>query len=273
MRDPSLSSLDPQVIGMPDDVAGEVPVVVVIGDTSTETAKKIQDVVIQHLGRDYILDEVISAQSLGLSEYPRTTAGKVQKTKLAELARAFRQSRQITTPSTHEVDSPAAVKEAWAAAMGLEPSQFAMDRPLAEFADSITILRVRATLQRQTGKSLPLRDMLEAGTIQDHINLLENRPKDASSVAHTRSSREGPPGVDDMVHLASAPRLFEATKEVISDTIKTHGFEWNDVEDVTPVYDYYKVMRDTGTFNTWKLHYGILTEKTTTSVSHIRLNH
>ncbi|KAK2027479.1 acetyl-CoA synthetase-like protein [Colletotrichum zoysiae] len=264
-RDPTLAGLDPQVVGMPDDVAGEVPVVVVLGDTSIEAAKKIQDAVIQHLGKDYVLDEVISAQSLGLSEYPRTTAGKVQKTKLAELARALRQSRQISTPGTRNVDSPAAVKEAWAAAMGLEPSHFAMDRPLAEFADSITILRVRATLQRQTGKSLPLREMLEAGTIQDHIDLLENRPNVASSVAHPRPRREGPPGVDDMVHLASAPHLFEMTKGVINSTIKAHGLEWDDVEDVTPVYDYYKVMRDTGTFDTWKLHYGILTEKTSTS--------
>jgi len=52
------------------------------------------------MGFEFIPDEVISVQDLGLSDYPPpcTMAGKVLKTKLAEVVQAYRSSRYEAYP-------------------------------------------------------------------------------------------------------------------------------------------------------------------------------
>jgi acyl-CoA synthetase (AMP-forming)/AMP-acid ligase II len=57
---PQLKGTMLQVVGAPDDIAGEVPVAVVQGDVTPELAQEIHDAVITTMGIIYVPDEVLS---------------------------------------------------------------------------------------------------------------------------------------------------------------------------------------------------------------------
>ncbi len=77
-----------QVIGIPDEVAGEVPIAIVktpAGDKASLV--NVQRCVLDRLGRSYALERVLRLQDLGVEEWPKTTSGKVLKRELQIMTR------------------------------------------------------------------------------------------------------------------------------------------------------------------------------------------
>lgn len=159
-------------------------------------------------------------------------AGKIQKTKLAALVRKFRSEHDAATADVAESQLDGDVKSIWAKAVGIPLKNLRIDDPLSEVADSITVMRVRDKIKRQTGKTLSLAEMADSRTIAGQIKLLKSQPvANAKDTTHQRVIRQGPPGVEDMAHLTEDPDLFEPTKEVVSKALAVHGLGWEDVED------------------------------------------
>lgn len=124
------------------------------------------------------------------------------------------------------------VKSIWAKAVGIPLTSLRIDDPISEVADSITVMRVRDKIKRQTGRTLSLAEMADSGTIAGQIKLLKSQPvADVKETSHQRVVRQGPPAVEDMAHLTEDPELFEPTKEVISKALAVYGLGWEDVED------------------------------------------
>ncbi len=265
-KDPSLASINPQVVGVPDAVAGEVPVAVILGVACSGITEAIQNAILQNLGCEYVLDEVISARDLNLSDYPRTMAGKIRKTKLAELIKIYRAGRDKPSANLDSAELATVVKNIWAKAIGFDPSRVPLSRPVGEFADSITVMRVRTAITRQTSKTLSIADMIGTDTIAGHIELIQKQSVEEKVVVK-RPIRAGPPDVDDMIHLLEDPELLEPTKRLVVDTISAFGLSWADVEDVVPAYDLYNVLAETRIFDTWGMKFGLLTQKTNKTVS------
>lgn len=86
---PEISLFYPQVIYVPDNVTGEVPIIIVNQEFDDYTANKLRDTILAQMGDLYILADVISIQVLGYREYLRTIARKVQKTKLEDLVKRY----------------------------------------------------------------------------------------------------------------------------------------------------------------------------------------
>jgi aryl carrier-like protein len=159
-------------------------------------------------------------------------AGKIQKTKLAALVRKYRLDQDVAITNGADSQLESDVKNIWAKAVGIPLAKLRIDDPLSEVADSITVMRVRDKIKRQTGKTLSLAEMAESGTIAGQIKLLKTQPvADVKEKQQKRSIRKGPPGVEDMAHLTEDPELLEPTKELISKTLSVHGLGWEDVED------------------------------------------
>ncbi|KIW77574.1 hypothetical protein Z517_10020 [Fonsecaea pedrosoi CBS 271.37] len=77
------TGIDSQVIGIPDEVAGEVPIAVIKysgGDNGV--AIKIQRCVLERMGPPYALERVVNLADLGLEDWPKTSSGKVLKREL-----------------------------------------------------------------------------------------------------------------------------------------------------------------------------------------------
>ncbi|TLD14772.1 Acyl-CoA synthetase family member 2 [Venturia nashicola] len=256
---PQMKGVLVQVVAAPDDIAGEVPVAVIQGEVTPELIQGVQDAVIRSMGTIYVPDDVISLNQLGLVDYPRTMAGKIQKTKLAALVRKYRSDQNAVMTNGTDSQLESDVKNIWAKAIGIPLTNLRVDDPLAEVADSITVMRVRDKIKRQTGKTLSLAEMAESGTIAGHIKLLKSQPvADFKETTHHRVIRQGPPGVEDMAHLTEDPELFEPTKAAVSKALAVHGLEWDDVEDVMPAYDFANVMAEVGEFDSWGFKFALM---------------
>jgi aryl carrier-like protein len=251
-KEPRLAPLNIQIVAAPDPIAGEVPVAVVLGSIDASIEKDIRDTILKNMGTIYLPDEVISLETFGLSDYPRTMAGKIQKTNVAKLVRDYRTSRDKTLSNGVHSQLEKAVKEIWARAVGLQPERLSLDDPISNFADSITVMRVRDKIRRQTGKNLSLSEMVEAGTLSEQIKLLETQAVTTEApLQKLIPQRDGPPGVEDMAHLTEDPDIYDGTRKLIEKTISSFGLEWNDVQDVIPTYDFASVMAETRLFDTW----------------------
>ncbi|KAH8682289.1 hypothetical protein BX600DRAFT_505894 [Xylariales sp. PMI_506] len=256
-KDPALVHLNPQIVGVNDPIAGDVPVAIVLGPVDAALRGAVQNAVLHNMGNIYIPEAVISLQDLGLSDYPRTMAGKIKRIQLSSLAKKYLDGQDSKDGTLSDSALAKEVQAIWARSVGLEPSQISLDTPISEFADSITTMRVREMVKRNTGRTVSLVDMVNAGTIAGHIRLLQEQTTE-SKVEHSRPIREGPPGVDDMAHLTEDPDLFEPTKNLVLKTISPFGLDWNDVEDILPAYDFANVMTETRLFDSWSFKMSFL---------------
>lgn len=255
-----LNPLQPQIVGAKDAIAGEVPVTVIKGASATpEIRDAVQAEVVTHMGALYVPEDVISTDDLGIDDYPRTVSGKIQKIKLTGLVNDYLSKlEQIGNNEGNETLDESRltekVKTIWAKAVGLDPSHIRLDAPVGEFADSITVMRVREKIKRQTGKALSLQDMLEADTIEKQIEIMkamESPSEENKTVIRKTPTRKGPPGMEDMVHLAEDLDLLEPTKKLVTETVAEYGFHWEDVEDIIPAYDFNALMSQTRLNEDW----------------------
>jgi len=254
-----------QVVGAPDSIAGEVPVVVVQGPVDANIVRDVRDVIMEHMGTVYLPDEVISLQTLGLQDFPRTVTGKIQKAKIAKLVEEYREEGDRAVEDSHNSQLKELVVRIWAKAVGLETHRLSLNAPISDFADSITVMRVRDKITRQTGKTLSLTEMAEAGTLGAQIRLLEAQSADSNSLKVERKplpQRQGPPRVEDMAHLSVNPELFDTTKETVENIVSPFGLGWDDVAEVIPAYDYCGVLIKTRFLDTLNWKMAILLDET-----------
>ncbi|KIW86635.1 uncharacterized protein Z519_12760 [Cladophialophora bantiana CBS 173.52] len=86
------TGIDSQVIGIPDEIAGEVPVAVVKHLEDRDAAINIQRCVLEKMGPAYAIEEVISLDELGIEDWPKTSSGKVLKRDLRLMVQSLLQS-------------------------------------------------------------------------------------------------------------------------------------------------------------------------------------
>jgi hypothetical protein len=264
---PRLAALDPQIVGAPDAIAGEVPVAVINGEVTHEISAEIQNLVITEMGTIYAPDEVISLGLLGLTDYPKTMAGKIQKNKLADIVRKYRNDRDEVDLNGSNKQLEDTIKTIWARAIGRRPDQLSLDSQISDFADSITVMRVRDKIKRDTGKSLSLSEMAGAGTLAVQIKLLAASTANAEAIdPEKRVQREGPPEVEDMAHLIEDPELYDATKSVVEKAISDFDLSWHDVAEILPAYDFATIIANAGIFDTWNFKMAVLPTKSSAKV-------
>lgn len=255
-KNPLINPLAPQIVGKSDEIAGEVPVAVIKGKATPSIRSAIQSEIVKHMGALYVPQDVISIEDLGLADYPRTVSNKVQKVKLAALVNKYLSEEDSINVHGAKDEQQLAeeIRTIWARAVGLDPSQIRLDASFSEFADSITMMRVRDRIQRQTGKALSLAAMTAAGTIANQVKILQAMEppeiKNQESRARRRG-RLGPPEVDDMVHLTEDPDLFPPTQDVVSKMLAEHGLTWHQVDDIIPAYDLNCLLLRTGIYTSW----------------------
>ena len=259
-KNPRLAELIVLIVGVADSIAGEVPVAVTKSKVDSDTAQEIHKQIHDNMGKIYLLDEVISLQDLGLTDFPSTMAGKIQKGKLSEAVRKYREDRDkpITNVDISHIRDN--VKKIWARAVGLQPDQLNLEDPITNYADSITVMRVKDKIGKEIGRSLSLAEMMEAGNLEKQIQLLEQLPAEnvKGTSKKSKPERQGGPAVEDMAHLTENPEFFSATKDAVVDVIEPYGLGWDDVMEVLPAYDFASVLAETRIFDSWNFKMSFL---------------
>ncbi|KAF7593671.1 hypothetical protein BBP40_011080 [Aspergillus hancockii] len=189
--------LEPQIVRAPDHIAGEVPIAVVNREINDDTARQLKQTIRTKMGTMYVPVAVVPVQSLGLKDYPRTLAGKVQKSKLRDLVEAYWEEHR--SQARHKVHSrsvlEARLKQALAQVSGFnDASLIDVNASLAGFGDD----KMLASFQQQTLKDMAsnvsISDWVAADTIAEQIRLIEqaqqDQPTDSVSSSNGQSKTE-----------------------------------------------------------------------------------
>ncbi|CAG8975463.1 hypothetical protein HYALB_00004779 [Hymenoscyphus albidus] len=205
-----------EVIGVPDELAGEVPVAIVKGNAGqTHVLSLVRGKLIEKLGHLFALEDIVSVESLGLEDFPRTFSGKTKKNVLRR--------RRLRFSKTH---------------LGVSRSNLHPQKNIHEFADSLTLTRFSGILRRTTGHSLSLQDLLDNPTIEQQVRVLSSRKIGQDNIIYSQMvvKHAGPPTSDDMVHAMGDESILKKTKALSEEILKPRGLSWDDVEDVIPMH-------------------------------------
>ncbi|KAG2413222.1 hypothetical protein HFD88_002411 [Aspergillus terreus] len=263
---PEFRSLHPQIIAAPDAIAGETPMAVVNAEISDDLITRMSTVIQSSLGVSHVPSSVVSLQSLGLSDYPKTALGKVQKSKLREIVTEYSHSRASGSGERPMSQSGVEhqLKKAWASVLGKKLDDIDVTVPVSQFADSIILQSVRGAVQRDTGRHVPLSRWLAASNIADQVQLLEaSDPHGKELVTQTLTNKSHCLGADDMVHTGGSEHVAEATRTAIEKTIGKYNLTWTNVMAVTPCIDFIQTICRTQVVNTWNIRTLIITNNAT----------
>ncbi|PWY71318.1 acetyl-CoA synthetase-like protein [Aspergillus eucalypticola CBS 122712] len=258
-QDPELHQLDPQAVPLPDAVAGEVPVIIVNREIAQPQVQHIMHLILTHMGAAYVPDKVIPIQTLGATNYPRTTSGKVQKVNLAALMRQYAAAQSeasVTLAPSNSREIRKRVVQLWADVLAATTEELDVKAALSERVDSITLMRVHSRASKLTGRHVPFAAWASAKTIADQILLLETadgQPEDPYPAAHNDGrARAGGPALEDMVHLMGDGGGLSATQVSVQQAIARYRLTWDDVEDIFPATDFQHIMRQAHLIDYWE---------------------
>ena len=265
-RTPGVES---QVVAAADSIAGEVPVAIVRrlplgGNTSLSLQKEVRT----SMGLLYVPDEIMTLHDLGLDDYPRTMSGKVQKSTLRNLVAAFRKHRGSDTAQLERQSKSIeeTVLNVWWRATGIAPDGLDKKAPTSNFADSITVMRVKDMYRKELGVTLSTREMADHESLQDQIGILQSKsnPSSRRDSGYQPLAATSPPSLEDIQLVVGADNDAFSFKEAASSAIAKYGFEFDqDVSAVIQSSDFTDVLIRSKVIDTWNFGIAIVADGST----------
>ena len=244
-----------EVIGVPDEMAGEVPIAIVnTKENETVNASELKNATTKDLGSAFSPKMVLHLRDdLKMEDYPKTASGKVQKAKLRNIVKEyFKQQENATVDkSAPTVDS---LIQIWQRISGTDTLE--SGTLIDSFADSLMMMQLSGTVKKQLGRDITVEDFKRCETLQDQADLIDATPDLAAKIAMAqRPQREGPPTLADIPHLKDDDIAFDQTKALVSSTMSKVGLRWNDVEDVMPLPDWDAIFCHRARPSSWNLRF------------------
>ena len=264
-----IPGVEAQVVAAADAIAGEVPVAIVrklaVGGNPSMS---LQEEVRTSMGTLYVPDEIMTLHDLGLDDYPRTMSGKVQKPTLRNLVAAFRKHRVSNTaqPERKSKSIEETVLQIWWKATGIAPDSFDKEAPTSNFADSITIMRVRDMYGKELGLTLSTREMAHHQSLREQISTLQSKskPSEKNDSGHLHSFVSSPPSLEDIQLVVGAENDAVSFKEAASSALARYGFNFDqDVDTVIQSSDFTDVLIRTKVMDTWNFGIAIVADGST----------
>ena len=237
-----------QVVGVPDEVAGEVPVAVIKTTKDTTVPKSLlHDRIIKELGPAFALERVIDLQELALEAFPTSATGKVRKVDVRHLVlEHLKYESKYSTRTTTREPTEAALIRIWARFSGIPENQISPTTSLEGIVDSVTVMRFRSQVKKELGKTFSLEELNQNPTIVKQAVILDRQQGSElqGNEADSEVLREGPPGLNDIVHTRGKQAAFDNIREEAEKKLHTLGLSWDkDVEEILPIYDFLQSWR------------------------------
>lgn len=240
----SLPGITSQIVGVPDEIAGEVPVAILkkTQDVNFEQ-DTLQELVGERLSNIYKPSHNIMLEDLQLEEFPKTATGKIQKVELKRLATEY-----IAKLESGQVEETRerALQSIWSRLLGISASKLTQTTSVQDLADSITIMRGLSKINREFGVGLTAPDLSNAPTIGEQISLVQSRVRSSKAGGQAPSlheTREGPPQASDIAVIAGSQETTDLIKEAFQHVTAPMSLNWEeDVEDVVPIWDWGQIM-------------------------------
>lgn len=206
---PDINVLQPQIVRAPDNIAGEVPIVVVNQKLDDYTVVMVKDIILAQMGNLYVPADVIPIQALGYEKYPTNMAGKVQKTKLEDMVRAYRERQN--TQGGHSIDGhisgPQVMQSLCMAIEKVMGNPIDLSTGMIELGvDSIMSIAILKRVQTQTGVSLPSSLFFTQASIGAIFEQISSIPDTAGFLGFTPVIKDAPEDRCFSVLLQGTPR-------------------------------------------------------------------
>ncbi|RAK76581.1 acetyl-CoA synthetase-like protein [Aspergillus fijiensis CBS 313.89] len=248
------------VVGVPDTVAGEVPVAVIIRDNNHPephmTTQEIQDAVCRNLGRAFSPYLVLSLNdNLGHDRFPTTRTGKVRKAELRGWVEDYLTESSKELQASQGPESGTALEDltrCLARIAGISTNQIDCDIPIRAYADSIMIMQFFHLVQQKGLGRLTQQDLAHHSTIRKQVNLLQSRKYQTSTGSISPAGNSGNSGWT-LSYYDQCLQLPDLEEKVLQ-KLQPLGFGPRDVESVIPTTDYLqRFARDQSRSNSWSM--------------------
>ncbi|KAK2763110.1 NRPS [Arachnomyces sp. PD_36] len=239
----TIPGVDAQVIGVPDEMAGEVPVAIVklqgqAAEDPKATVTKLQQLALHELGPKLAPAEYVDLQKdLQIQIYPTSTSGKVKKaflkSKVLEFLARKKQVQDVAQLKAQPTED--ILCELWSQVSGVTSETIDRNASVFTFVDSITTMRLSGAVRKCLGKDISVADIVKNQTIRDQAQLLDSR---GTLSIGAIILRPGPPTAQDMAHCAGDESTAVRTQELATPLLSSLGLSWTkDVEDIIPAPD------------------------------------
>ncbi|KAL8846667.1 MAG: hypothetical protein Q9221_008253 [Calogaya cf. arnoldii] len=237
-----------QVVGVPDEVAGEVPVAVIkMTKDGTDSKHLLHERVVKELGVAFALERVVDLKELAVDHWPTTATGKIRKVAVRQLV--LDHLHFVSKESTREVArevTEAALTRIWARFSGVPEKEMSPTMSLEGLVDSVTVMRFRSQVKKELGKTFTLEELNANPTVQKQAAILDRQQESVlrGNEARNEPAREGPPGLNDVVHARGNQTIFDGIQQTAEKRLQAIGMSWDkDVEDILPQYDFLMAWR------------------------------
>lgn len=220
-----------EVVGVPDEMAGEVPIAIITTrEGAAVAASYLKDATSRDLGPAFAPKMIIRLDELGLTGWPTTASGKVRKVELRAIVREYVQERKnaAVDSSAPTVESLMKIWELISGADTLTPKSI-----IQSFADSLMMMQLSGMVKRELRHDVTVEQFKLCETIQDQADLVDACPEKVARIQeHTRP---GPPALEDIPYMGNDNEMYQTTKASVASMLDHVGLKWNDVEDVMPL--------------------------------------
>ncbi|KAL8867062.1 MAG: hypothetical protein Q9174_005905 [Haloplaca sp. 1 TL-2023] len=225
---------DSQVVGLPDEIAGEVPVAVIRRSTIPGPTKyQIQQRVSKTLGRMFSPQYILDLNEIGLTEYPRTTSGKIKKGDLKDhVSQHLSRGREQGRDSDQHRPTVEILIALWARLSGREAHSISLEECADTFADSIMMMQFCNLVGKELDKTIAVDEIMGDTSIEEQAQMIDDRS--TIKRPNTSAVRSGPPTAADMVHVNGDLDAASRCQRKVEALLQPHGLDWEDVEDVIP---------------------------------------
>ncbi|KAI4156334.1 MAG: hypothetical protein L6R39_001119, partial [Caloplaca ligustica] len=234
---------DSQVVGIPDEVAGEVPVAVLRKCSGFRLSNyEIQQVVIKDLGKIFSPQAIFDlVNDLHLDDYPRTLSGKIKKRELRTIIEPYMSIQKQNTDGQPNKSTLETLMQFWAQITGRRAEDISPDECAETFADSIVMMQFCNLVSRNMHKTIAVEDLVGNINISRQAEIIGERPVKEQAVRQHK--RRDPPNTEDIALLFAGDRpKAQIEKDKISNMLAPFKLGWDDVEDVFPTSEQIALM-------------------------------
>ena len=250
-----------QVVGLTDEIAGEVPVAIMrIPSGLRPDVVQIQRLVRERLGMAAVPERILTLEDLDLKAFPLTLSGKIEKVKLKKSVMLYLdtsgQKRILGNTPQHSGPLNEWVKTAMLEELGNILGHESQDpslgnQPLSRTLDSLSMMKFASMLKIKHGIDVSIAEMTLSSSVDD---LASRRTQ---SVGHERVhlvalARNGPPDHEELVFEEQSG----CTRSCVEPVLQSLGLSWSkDVEEVYPIAGtaVWIAMKETPFYHKWTM--------------------
>jgi acyl carrier protein len=257
------------VIGVPDELAGEIPIAVVQQTgTSILSGNDLKAMALSELTPGFAPALVLDVQrDLARDTFPTTTTGKVQKSVLREWVMAYLESAEKPAtedgPSQQTLESQ--VASIWAHCSGQKPSDIDFNASIHTIADSMVLIQFTSQIRKTLQKNISMTDLVKFNTVTRISNFLADKPLLTDCPTRPRVDLHHEALVPNTIHSQGPNEGMQLAKDQAALHLAPLGFGWDDVEDMLPVSDCMKLMTRGGRKTSWNHRHSLVVRSCSTT--------